>query len=80
MKIMKEDITLITVIVIGLSSNVPPDLPTMSAIKLSTFVVANKTMAIIKQKEKDFLAAQNLNNIKNKINRNIQNNGLRKEK
>jgi len=75
---MTEDIILIIRIIAG--SNVPPDLLTISAIRLSAFVVANKTMAIIKQKEKDFLTAQDLNNIKNNTNRNIQNNGLRKEK
>lgn len=49
-------------------------------VKPCSLVVANNTTAIIRQKENDFLAPQNLDNIENTTIRNPQNNGLEKEK
>lgn len=65
---------------IPIGSKLSLDLAKIPAIKSSNLLVANKIMATIKQKENDFLGYQNFNNIKNRSSKNIQNNGLRKEK
>ena len=65
-------------------SNVLPELANMFARKVSNLILANKTIATIKQKENAFLANQNLNNIANNNRKdnikNNQNTGLEKEK
>ncbi|MBN2120568.1 MAG: hypothetical protein JW734_05905 [Candidatus Omnitrophica bacterium] len=43
-------------------------------------MLINKTEPIVSEKEKDFPAGQNLDNIKDNIKSNIQNNGLKNEK
>jgi len=74
-KIKRADNALIIV-----GSKLSPDLKKRFFIRFSNLVVANKIMAIIKQKENDFLVYHSLANIKNSTNKNIQNNGLRKSK
>jgi hypothetical protein len=49
-------------------------------IKYSSLVRSNKITAMVTQKEKALFLPQNRNNIKRSINKNIQNNGLKKEK
>ena len=69
---IKQDI-----ILISRGSNVSIDVVNLFAKNPSSFVLANRIILVIKQKEKDFLACQNLNNIKNNTKINTQNNGLR---
>jgi ribosomal protein S30 len=60
----------------GKGSNDAPCLANKVVKKLSNLVNPNKTPAIIKQKENAFPLSQNLNNMKNRISKNTQNNGL----
>jgi hypothetical protein len=49
-------------------------------IKFSALVNSNKISAIVMQKEEALFLLQNRNNTKKTVRKNIQNNGLKKEK